>query len=88
MSQADLDHCVGKIVELAGRAAPTRRDLMQLGYNLGRLAELTGAGREPFWDRWKDPVEQWDTAALHALARRLQEDMAGRSTDANSSLSP
>lgn len=72
MSAPDTEHCVAKVVELAGRPEPTRRELLQLGYNLGRLAELTGLGREPFWDRWKDAVDRWDRLALERLAHDLR----------------
>lgn len=72
-----IDHCVAKLVELAARGPEGRRDWMQLGYNLGRLSELTGLGRGPFWDRWKDAVAAGDLAALAGLARRLQSERAG-----------
>ncbi|QDV34287.1 hypothetical protein [Tautonia plasticadhaerens] len=64
-------HCVSKVEELAALDEPDRRALLQLGYNLGRLSELTGAGRGPFWDRWKGPVASWDRPALRALALEL-----------------
>jgi hypothetical protein len=67
-------HCVAKILEIASLADPDRRALMQLGYNLGRLSELTGLGRGPFWDRWKDAVAAWDRAELGRLARQLQSE--------------
>ncbi|MEW4568115.1 hypothetical protein AB1L88_09630 [Tautonia sp. JC769] len=65
-------HCVARVVALAAIESPDRRDLLQLGYNLGRLSELTGAGRAPFWDAWKGPVSAWDRATLQSLAHRLQ----------------
>jgi hypothetical protein len=67
-----MNHCVAKIVEIVTRRSNDRRSILQLGYNLGRLSELTGLGREPFWDRWKDPVENWDIARLEALVQELQ----------------
>ncbi|WP_201750163.1 hypothetical protein [Tautonia marina] len=67
-----ISHCIAKIVELVSRETPDRRDLLQLGYNLGRLSELTGAGRGPFWDAWKTPVSVWDQAMLQTLAHQLQ----------------
>ncbi len=72
-----VDHCVAKIVELVARGQDDRRSILQLGYNLGRLGELTGLGREPFWDRWKDAVAAWDRPTLEALARDLPGVVAG-----------
>jgi hypothetical protein len=66
------DHCVSKIVEIVARAEGDPRSIFQLGYNLGRLSEITGLGREPFWDRWKHAVAEWNQAELRALARELQ----------------
>jgi hypothetical protein len=68
-----MDHCVAKILEIVARGDDDRRSILQLGYNLGRLSELTGLGRAPFWDRWKQAVERWDRAALEPLARELLE---------------
>lgn len=67
-----MDHCVAKIVEIVARNQSNRRSVLQLGYNLGRLSELTGRGREPFWDRWKDAVADWDERKLAVLAQELQ----------------
>lgn len=67
-----IAHCIAKVVELVSRETPDRRDLLQLGYNLGRLSELTGAGRGPFWDAWKTPVSVWDQATLQTLAHQFQ----------------
>ena len=66
-----MNHCVAKIVEIIEQGRDDRRSVLQLGYNLGRLSELTGLGREPFWDRWKDAVEMWDLHKLRQLARDL-----------------
>jgi hypothetical protein len=66
-------HPVDAIARIAAEADPTRRDLLQLGYNLGRLSELTGLGREPFWDRWKEAVASWDRDALGRLVAGLRE---------------
>jgi hypothetical protein len=66
-------HPVETIARLAGLEEPSRRDLMQLGYNLGRLSERTGLGREPFWDRWKEAVAAWDRAALEGLVAGLRD---------------
>jgi hypothetical protein len=69
----DVPHCVAKIRALVLLDEPDRRALLQLGYNLGRLGELTGLGRGPTWDRWKGPVADWDRPALETLARELQD---------------
>ena len=66
-----MEHCIAKIRELVLMADPDRRTLLQLGYNLGRLSELTGKGREPFWDRWKEAVATWDGPELVRLAQDL-----------------
>lgn len=66
-----VSHCLAKIRALVGLDEPDRRALLQLGYNLGRLSELTGLGRDPFWGRWKGPVAHWDRPALETLARDL-----------------
>ena len=68
-----MNHCVGKIVDLITRNQSDRRSILQLGYNLGRLSELTGLGREPFWDQWKDAVADWDHPRLLLLAQELQQ---------------
>lgn len=76
----DTDHCIAKIREIVHANRNDRRSVLQLGYNLGRLSELTGLGREPFWDRWKGAVESWDHPRLLTLARELQAS-TGPTTD-------
>jgi hypothetical protein len=66
-----MNHCVAKIIAIVAEGRDDRRSILQLGYNLGRLSELTGLGREPFWDRWRDPVEAWDLHKLRQLAQEL-----------------
>jgi hypothetical protein len=66
-----MNHCIAKIVDLIEQGRDDRRAVLQLGYNLGRLSELTGLGREPFWDRWKDAVAAWDLPTLRQLAQDL-----------------
>lgn len=68
-----MNHCVETIRAIVAGNRNDRRSVLQLGYNLGRLSELTGLGREPFWDRWKDAVADWDVARLEALAQELQK---------------
>ncbi len=70
-----MKHCIEKILAIVTAAHDDRRSILQLGYNLGRLSELTGQGRGPFWDRWKDAVDAWDVDLLRALAQDLL-DMA------------
>jgi hypothetical protein len=67
-----MNHCIAKIVELIEQGSDDRRSVLQLGYNLGRLSELTGLGREPFWDRWKDAIAAWDLPTLRQLAHELR----------------
>jgi hypothetical protein len=71
-----MDHCVAKIAEIVARGDPDRRSILQLGYNLGRLSELTCRGRETFWDRWKGPVERWDLTELGQLVSQLRFESA------------
>ncbi len=59
-----MNHCIDKIRAIIADGRDDRRSILQLGYNLGRLSELTGLGREPVWDRWKDAVDAWDLATL------------------------
>ena len=66
-----MNHCIEKIRDIIAQELDDRRSVLQLGYNLGRLSELTGLGREPFWDRWKDAVADWDLVVLRRLAQEL-----------------
>lgn len=54
---------------------PLPRDLLQIGYNLGRLSELTGAGRA-VWDSTKQFVVDGDYAGLFKWAFVLAEGRA------------
>ncbi len=67
-----MNHCVEKICEIVAQGRDDRRSILQLGYNLGRLSELTGLGRESFWDRWKDAIAAWDLPQIRALAQDLR----------------
>ena len=67
-----MTHCVETIERIIGEGSFEARDLFQLGYNLGRLSELSGLGRGPFWDRWKDAVSRVDVPNLQVLARELR----------------
>jgi hypothetical protein len=65
-------HCVARIAAIVAQKQGDRRSILQLGYNLGRLSELTGLGREAFWDRWKTPVAEWNLAELERLVQELR----------------
>ena len=67
-----MKHCVDKLTELISEDRNDRKSVLQIGYNLGRLSELTGLGREPFWDRWKDAVADWDRDRLRELVEELR----------------
>ena len=66
-----MKHCIAKIREIVAQNEGDRRSILQLGYNLGRLSELSGLGRGPFWDRWKGPVAEWDLGELERLVQEL-----------------
>ncbi len=70
-----MDHCLNKLDEILARGTDDRRSVLQLGYNLGRLSELSGLGRSAFWDQWKGPVERWDLPSMQALAQSLRRDL-------------
>ena len=67
-----MTHCVETVERIVGRGSLDPHALFQLGYNLGRLSELSGLGREPFWDRWKDAVSRLDLPKLQILVRELR----------------
>ncbi len=73
----ELAHCVTRIRQIVAEGRDDRRAILQLGYNLGRLSELTGQGRRPFWDAWKDAVADWDPDRLAALAHDLHIRIGG-----------
>jgi hypothetical protein len=70
-----LEHCVMKIMELVAKGDGGRRSVFQLGYNLGRLSELSGLGRRVCWDPWKDAVSGWDRPQLARLVQDLRTEM-------------
>ncbi len=69
----DISHCTETIKKIVEQGRDDRRAILQLGFNLGRLSELTGGGREPFWDRWKEPVTEWNLEKMRALAQELPD---------------
>ncbi len=68
-----IGHCLATLARIVNESRDDRRSILQLGYNLGRLSELTGLGREPFWDAWKCAVESWDSAELFRLLQITTE---------------
>jgi hypothetical protein len=82
-----MNHCIEVIRGIVAADRSDRRSILQLGYNLGRLSELTGLGRAPFWDRWNDPVTRWDRAELGSLARELLVYVDGRPDEPESPVS-
>jgi hypothetical protein len=78
-----LEHCVSKVVEIVAKGDGGRRTVFQLGYNLGRLSELSGLGRRVCWDPWKEAVTEWDRPQLVRLVQALRTEI-----DASSPRSP
>jgi hypothetical protein len=72
----DVLHCLSKLSSLLSLDTPTPRALFQLGYNLGRLSELTPGGRELFWNPWKTPVETWDQPRMRELLTNLSNALS------------
>ena len=71
-------HVAEKVAEiLAGPLATSetwpedRRWWLQLGFNLGRYSELSGAGK-PVWDAWREAIEHRDDAKLASLTEQLK----------------
>ena len=52
------------------------KHLLQMGYNLGRLAEITGYGRK-VWDRFKGPVEARDWIQVQRLVGYFSDYASG-----------
>lgn len=80
--RTDIGHCIAKIRQLIAEGRDDRRAILQVGYNLGRLSELTGLGRGPFWDAWKGAVAEWDRPRLATLAQELLKKVDGRHPEA------
>jgi hypothetical protein len=71
MNEHAVNHCIETIRGLVEQPDPSRRDLLQLGYNLGRISELVGLDRTEVWDLWKAPVTVWEQDALRSLSVSL-----------------
>jgi len=78
-----IEHCFVKIFETVAKGDGGRRSVFRLGYNLGRLSELTGLGREACWSRWKAVVEAWDRPRLAALVQELRSEVESGSSPAS-----
>ena len=70
-----LAHCVGKVAELVATGDGGRQSVFQLGYNLGRLSEVPGLGRQACWDPWREAVVDWDQPRLALLAQQLRAEV-------------
>ena len=68
---------MAKIRQIVAEGRDDRRAILQLGYNLGRLGELTRQGRGPFWDAWKDAVADWDESDSRPWPSDLLTETAG-----------
>lgn len=72
MTHHHIEHCLTKIEELIARPEADPLTCLQLGYNLGRLSELSSGGRSDFWDPWKQPVASWNQQAMSRLLDNLK----------------
>ena len=57
-------HCLNKLIELTSKTKISDRDLFQIGYNIGRLSELTNEGREKWWDIYNIFIENGEWKKL------------------------
>ncbi|MDA0839877.1 MAG: hypothetical protein O3B01_02335 [Planctomycetota bacterium] len=65
-----LNHCLTKMLEIAEMGSAmdlTTRDIFQFGYNVGRAAELSGEGRENWWDLFKASVAEEDWSTVYEI---------------------
>ena len=83
-----MRHCVKTIQAIVSENRSDRRSILQLGYNLGRLSELSGLGRGPFWDRWKRAVSVWDVESLSKLAHELPKFLDDAQADDETNSEP
>jgi hypothetical protein len=56
------------------------RDILQIGYNLGRIAEITGMGRE-VWDRFKGHIEAGEHGGALLTLYIINNNLTGLSKD-------
>jgi len=84
----DVHHCLSKIDAIVRQDAGSRRSCFQLGYNLGRLAELAGLGRDEAWDRWKEPVSSWDQPTLIELVEELGRSVSTKLSEPATAAGP
>ncbi len=84
-----IKHCTSKIRTLVDQGIPDPKAILQLGFNLGRLSELSEGGRTRYWDPWKAAVINQDQEALKNLVRLLPEvESSDQPTDINGSSLP